>query len=67
MSKPLVIFGSAEIAELAKFYFTHDSERKVVAFTLDETYVKEQRSEAGLCCRSARRANATRPMLAICM
>jgi len=39
--KPLVIFGSAEIAELAKFYFTHDSERKVVAFTVDDAYVQE--------------------------
>lgn len=41
MSKPLIIFGSAEIAELAKFYFTHDSERKVVAFTVDDAYVKD--------------------------
>ena len=41
MSKPLVIFGSAEIAELAKFYFTRDSERKVVAFTVDDTYAQE--------------------------
>lgn len=41
MSKPLVIFGSAEMAELAKFYFEHDSDRKVVAFTVDDAYVKE--------------------------
>lgn len=41
MSKPLVIFGSAEMAELSKFYFEHDSERKVVAFTVDDAYVKE--------------------------
>jgi sugar O-acyltransferase (sialic acid O-acetyltransferase NeuD family) len=41
MSKPLVIFGSAEMAELAKFYFTHDSERKVVAFTVDDAYIKD--------------------------
>lgn len=41
MSKPLVIFGSAEMAELAKFYFEHDSECKVVAFTVDDAYVKE--------------------------
>jgi hypothetical protein len=26
MAKPLVIFGNAEIAALAKFYFTHDSD-----------------------------------------
>ena len=41
MSKPLVIFGSAEIAELVKFYFENDSDRKVVAFTVDDAYVKE--------------------------
>lgn len=41
MSKPLVIFGTAEIAELAKFYFTRDSKHKVAAFTVDDAYVKE--------------------------
>ena len=41
MSKPLVIFGSSEMAELASFYFTHDSDRKVVAFTVDDAYVEE--------------------------
>lgn len=35
----LVIFGSAEIAELAYYYFTHDSDYKVVAFTVDDDYV----------------------------
>jgi len=39
MSKPLVIFGSAEIAALAKFYFQHDSDRDVVAFTVDDEFV----------------------------
>lgn len=38
MSKPLVIFGSAEIAELAKFYFENDSEYRVVAFTVDDGF-----------------------------
>lgn len=38
MTKPLVIFGRAEIAELAKFYFSHDSDRKIVAFTVDDAY-----------------------------
>lgn len=42
MSKPLVIFGSAEMAELANFYFEHDSEREVVAFTVDDAYVEEE-------------------------
>ncbi len=39
MPKPLVIFGTAEIAALAKFYFTHDSDYEVVAFTVDDDYV----------------------------
>ena len=40
MSKPLIIFGNAEIASLAKFYFTHDSEYEVVAFTVDDDFLK---------------------------
>lgn len=39
MTKPLIIFGSAEIASLAKFYFTHDSDYDVAAFTVDDDYV----------------------------
>jgi sugar O-acyltransferase (sialic acid O-acetyltransferase NeuD family) len=38
MSKPLVIFGNAEIAELARFYFDNDSEYRVVAFTVDDGF-----------------------------
>jgi sugar O-acyltransferase (sialic acid O-acetyltransferase NeuD family) len=38
MKKPLVVFGAGQIAQLACFYFTHDSDRKVVAFTVDEAY-----------------------------
>jgi sugar O-acyltransferase (sialic acid O-acetyltransferase NeuD family) len=38
----LVVFGSGDIAELADFYFRHDSEHKVVAFTVDGAYVKEE-------------------------
>lgn len=40
MNKSLVIFGSAEMAELAKFYFDNDSEHQVVAFTVDDAFVK---------------------------
>lgn len=40
--KPLVIFGSGEIAEVAHFYFTRDAGRKVEAFTLDAAYIKEE-------------------------
>lgn len=40
MKKALIIFGSAEMAELAKFYFDHDSEYSVVAFTVDDEFAK---------------------------
>lgn len=39
--KNLVIFGTAEIADLAYFYFENDSEYRVVAFTVDDSYVKD--------------------------
>lgn len=39
--KPLVIFGTGQIAEIAHFYFSHDSLRQVVAFCVDENYLKE--------------------------
>ena len=38
MVKPLVIFGSAETAELAKFYFENDSDYRVAAFTVDDGF-----------------------------
>lgn len=38
-SRKLAIFGSAEIASLARFYFTNDSNYEVVAFTVDDPYV----------------------------
>ena len=38
-NKKLVIFGTGEIGCLAHYYFTHDSDYKVVAFTADEEYV----------------------------
>jgi len=41
MKKKLVIFGSGDIAQLAHFYFTTDSEYEVVAFTIDASYIKE--------------------------
>jgi sugar O-acyltransferase (sialic acid O-acetyltransferase NeuD family) len=40
MAKDLVIFGSAEMAELAKFYFENDSDYRVVAFTVDDGFVQ---------------------------
>lgn len=41
MRKKLVIFGSGDLAELAHYYFTTDSEYEVVAFTLDSAFIKE--------------------------
>lgn len=41
MKKPLVIFGSSDIAELAHYYFSADSSYEVVAFTVDGNYIKE--------------------------
>jgi len=37
----IVIFGIGEIAELADFYFTHDSEYEVAGFTVDSAFLKQ--------------------------
>lgn len=37
----IVIFGTGEIAELADFYFTHDSGCEVAAFTVDAAFLKQ--------------------------
>jgi sugar O-acyltransferase (sialic acid O-acetyltransferase NeuD family) len=37
----LVVFGAGDIARLAHFYFSSDSEHEVVAFTVDAAYQKE--------------------------
>lgn len=37
----LVIFGAGDIAKLAHYYFTRDSEHQVVAFTIDKQYRKD--------------------------
>lgn len=42
MKTPLVIFGLGDIAQLAHFYFSTDSEYEVVAFTVDAAYLKEE-------------------------
>ncbi|HEV8136272.1 MAG TPA: acetyltransferase [Pyrinomonadaceae bacterium] len=34
----LVIFGAGDIARLAHYYFTRDSEHEVIAFTVDQKY-----------------------------
>jgi len=38
-SKKLVIYGIGETADIAYEYFTHDSDYKVVAFTVDKEYM----------------------------
>ena len=40
-SKKLVIFGASNFAEVAHYYFTHDSPYSVAAFTVDASYLKE--------------------------
>ena len=37
----LVIFGTGQIAELAHYYFTQDSEYRVVAFTVDGDFLAD--------------------------
>jgi sugar O-acyltransferase (sialic acid O-acetyltransferase NeuD family) len=39
-NRPLVIFGTGELAQLASYYFTHDSQRTVAAFTEDTAFLK---------------------------
>lgn len=38
MKNKLVIFGSGDIAQLAHYYFSEDSDYEVVAFTVDAAY-----------------------------
>jgi sugar O-acyltransferase (sialic acid O-acetyltransferase NeuD family) len=37
----LVVFGTGDIGELADFYFANDSENRVVAFTVDGAFLKQ--------------------------
>ncbi len=39
MKKPLIIFGAGDIAELAHYYFTNDSDFEVKAFTVDREFI----------------------------
>ncbi|MFC1748539.1 acetyltransferase [Pseudomonadota bacterium] len=43
MKKQLIIFGAGETGTLARFYFDHDSEYKVVAYCADDKFVKSKR------------------------
>ena len=41
MDKKLILFGTSEVAELAKFYFEKDSPFTVCGFTVDDEFVQE--------------------------
>lgn len=41
--RKLVIFGVEDFAEIAYEYFTHDSSYEVVAFTVDQAYLRDDR------------------------
>jgi len=40
--KNVVIFGTGCIAQLAHFYFTHDSPYEIAAFTVNKDFIKEK-------------------------
>ncbi|MET0777249.1 MAG: acetyltransferase [Pseudomonas mandelii] len=42
MKKSLIIFGAGDIAELAHYYFSSDSDYEVVAFTVNAAYVTDR-------------------------
>ncbi|MGV8948027.1 MAG: acetyltransferase [Candidatus Paracaedibacter sp.] len=42
MNKKLLIFGTGEIAELAYFYFSHDTDWEIAGFVCDDAYYKEE-------------------------
>ena len=43
MKTEIVIFGTGEIAELAHYYLTNDSNYTIVAFTADKEFIKSDR------------------------
>ncbi len=42
MPNRVVIFGSGDVAEMNHFFFANDSTYEVVAFTVDQAYLKEE-------------------------
>jgi sugar O-acyltransferase (sialic acid O-acetyltransferase NeuD family) len=44
----VIIFGVKDLAELAHFYFVHDSEHEVVAFSVNAEYMPENELFCGL-------------------
>ncbi len=45
MSKPIVIVGAGENADIAYEYFTHDSDREVAAFAVESEYLESDTHE----------------------
>lgn len=45
MSKPLVLIGAGEFAQIALEYFTHDSDYEVAAFSVERAYLERPRLE----------------------
>jgi sugar O-acyltransferase (sialic acid O-acetyltransferase NeuD family) len=39
VNKPIIIFGTGQIAELAHYYFTTDTDKRVAGFTVDASYI----------------------------
>jgi sugar O-acyltransferase (sialic acid O-acetyltransferase NeuD family) len=42
-TQQIIVFGAGDIAELADFYFSHDSEYAVAGFTVDGAYLKQSK------------------------
>jgi sugar O-acyltransferase (sialic acid O-acetyltransferase NeuD family) len=41
LKQQIVIFGTGDVAELADFYFSHDSDYDVAAFSIDEAFIRQ--------------------------
>lgn len=42
MKKPLIIFGTGKIGEVAAWFFDRDSEYEIIAFVVDPEFIKEK-------------------------
>jgi sugar O-acyltransferase (sialic acid O-acetyltransferase NeuD family) len=41
MTRPLIVFGARQIAEVLAWYIEHESERRIAAFTVDGAYLTD--------------------------
>ena len=55
---PLVVFGMGDIAQLAHYYFSTDSDYQVVAFSVDAAYATQDQL-FGLPDRKSTRLNSS--------